>query len=75
MTAVRPARALPAALEARRRGIEAALSSVLPRPMNVRRSVSHLSVSSAAFSRVKRWATKTGGSLSARGRRYARSAW
>ena len=31
MTAVRPARALPAALEARRPGIEAALSSVLPR--------------------------------------------
>ncbi len=31
MTAVRPARALPAALEARRRGIEAALAGVLPR--------------------------------------------
>jgi farnesyl diphosphate synthase len=31
MTAVRPARALPAVLEARRRGIEAALARVLPR--------------------------------------------
>jgi farnesyl diphosphate synthase len=31
MTAVRPARALPAGLERRRRGIEAALSGVLPR--------------------------------------------
>lgn len=31
MTTVRPARALPAALEARRRGIEAALAGILPR--------------------------------------------